>query len=105
MKPSVSAWAVYILQCADGSLYTGCTNDLEARVARHNAGKGAAYTRSRRPVRLVFHERADDRGGALRREHALKQLSRAEKLGMLAKRRPRPGAGRPGRKSPNPKRK
>ena len=79
-----AAWAVYMLRCSDGSLYTGCTNDLEARVARHNAGKGASYTRSRRPVELVFEERAEDRSAALKREAALKKLTRAEKLRLVA---------------------
>lgn len=78
-----------MLQCGDGSLYTGCTNDLQRRVARHAAGVGAAYTRSRLPVTLVFHEAADDRSAALRREAAIKKLSRAEKLGMLRRRRVR----------------
>lgn len=73
-------WVVYILRCGDGTLYTGCTNDLVRRLRQHQAGKGAAYTRSRLPVRLVFHEPSEGRGAALRREWALKQLPRAEKL-------------------------
>ena len=89
----MASWTVYILRCADGSLYTGITNDLVARVARHNQGKGARYTRSRRPVALVWKRRAKDKSSALKREHALKQLSRAAKLALLtpsasAKRRP-----------------
>lgn len=72
-----------MLQCGDGSLYTGCTNDLERRLARHAAGRGAAYTRARLPVTLVFHEPADDRSAALRREAAIKKLARVEKLGLL----------------------
>lgn len=70
---------VYILKCADGTLYTGWTTDLKARVAAHNAGKGAKYTRPRRPVDLVYHEEYDDKGTALSREHAIKQLTRAQK--------------------------
>lgn len=81
---TATGWAVYMVRCSDGSLYTGCTNDLEARVARHNAGKGASYTRSRRPVTLVFQERAEDRSAALKREAALKKLTRAEKLRLVA---------------------
>jgi putative endonuclease len=73
-------WQVYLLRCADGSLYAGATNDLPRRLAAHLRGDGARYTRSRLPVALVFEERARDRGDALRREAALKRLSRAEKL-------------------------
>ena len=80
-------WCVYILECRDGSLYTGCTNDLPRRLATHNAGKGAAYTRSRRPVKVAFCEPAEDRGAALRREAALKRLTRAEKLALLPPRK------------------
>jgi len=90
-----------MLRCGDGSLYTGCTNDLEARVERHRAGRGARYTRSRLPVRLVFSESAADKSAALRREAALKQLTREEKLALLrpGKRvRARTGGGRPARR-------
>jgi len=78
---------VYLLRCRDGSLYCGWTTDPTARAATHNAGKGAAYTRSRRPVRLVYCERLKDRSAALRREYAIKQLTRSEKL-ALARSRP-----------------
>jgi putative endonuclease len=81
----MATWRVYVLRCADGTLYTGATNDLEARLARHAAGKGARYTRARLPVRLVWSERARDRSGALRREAALKRLSRSEKLALVAR--------------------
>ncbi len=77
-------WCVYILRCRGGSLYTGATNDLDRRLERHAAGKAARYTRSRLPVRLVWEERAKDRGAALRREAALKRLTRAEKLALVA---------------------
>lgn len=77
-------WKVYILSCADGTLYTGITNDLDARVGRHQKGKGAAYTRSRLPVRLVFFEPAQDKSAALRREASLKKLSRREKLRLVS---------------------
>ena len=78
-----------MLRCGDGSLYTGITNDLDRRIASHARGRGAAYTRSRLPVALVFHEPAVDRGAALRREAALKRLPRAEKLLLCAPRRRR----------------
>jgi putative endonuclease len=79
------AWQVYIVRCADGSLYTGIARDLERRIAEHNAdkGQGASYTRSRRPVRLVYREPAADRSAASKREYQIKQLSRAEKLALI----------------------
>ena len=73
----------YMLRCRDGSLYTGWTNDLEKRVRTHNAGKGAKYTRSRLPVKLVWYEAHADPREAMRREYALKQLSRAEKEALI----------------------
>jgi putative endonuclease len=76
-------WCVYVLRCRDGSLYTGATNDLEARLARHAAGKGARYTRSRLPVVLAHVEPARGRSAALRREAAIKRLPRARKLALL----------------------
>jgi putative endonuclease len=76
-------WTVYVLRCRDGSLYTGATNDLTARVAAHRAGKGGAYTRSRLPVALVYSESHEDRSAALRREAALKRLTRAAKLALV----------------------
>ena len=83
------SWHVYMVRCADDSLYTGCTNDLLKRVAAHNAGKGARYTRSRRPVEVVWSVRVKDRSAALSREARVKQLTRSEKL-MLVKRKPSP---------------
>lgn len=80
---SDASWTVYMLRCGDGTLYTGATNNLERRVATHSRGKGAAYTRARLPVTLVWSEPAVDRGAALRREAALKRLSRAEKLRLV----------------------
>ena len=74
---------VYLLRCADGTLYTGCTNDLDRRLAAHNARKGAKYTRSRRPVVLVYREQAADRSAALRRERAIKRLTRKQKLELF----------------------
>lgn len=83
---------MYLVRCRDGSLYTGCTNDLARRVAAHNDGKGARYTRSRRPVTLVYQEAVRGRSRALSREARLKQLSRAEKLALVEQRAPRPSA-------------
>lgn len=73
-------WQVYILECNDGSLYTGIARDLEARLSAHNNGSGAKYTRGRGPVKLLYQESAADRSTALRREALLKRLSRADKL-------------------------
>ena len=73
----------YIVECADGTLYSGWTNDLEKRVAAHNAGQGAKYTRSRRPVTLRYYEEFEDKSEALRREAALKKLSRAKKQALI----------------------
>lgn len=73
-------WTVYMLECADGSLYTGITNDLDRRLAEHEAGKGARYTKGRRPFRLVYRETCQGRAEASRRETAIKSLDRAKKL-------------------------
>ena len=78
-------WQIYIIECRDGSLYTGITIDLEKRLAAHNAGKGAKYTTSRRPVRLVYREGAANRSEASKRENAIKKLSRDDKLALCAK--------------------
>ncbi len=75
-------WRVYFLRCGDGSLYAGATNDMARRLARHASGKGGRYTRSRLPVELVYEEPVRGRGAALRREAALKRLSRKEKLAL-----------------------
>ncbi len=82
-------WAVYILRCRGGTLYTGATCDLERRLRQHRAGRGARYTRSRLPLALVYLETVRDRGSALRREAALKQLTRAEKLQLIRRTRAR----------------
>lgn len=74
----------YILRCGDGSLYTGWTNDLEKRLAAHSAGKGGRYTRSRLPVELVYYEEYGTREEAMAREWAVKRLTRAEKLALIA---------------------
>lgn len=75
---------VYVIRCADGSLYTGYARDPHAREATHNAGKGARYTSGRRPVRLVYSEEFQTRSEALKREHQLKRLSRAAKEALIA---------------------
>lgn len=72
-------WTVYLVRCRDGSLYTGISTDPGRRLAQHNRGSGATYTRSRLPVELVYCEPARDRSQALRREYAIKQLTRIEK--------------------------
>jgi len=78
-------WSVYLVRCADASLYTGIAKDVKARVTVHNSGKGAAYTRSRRPVRLIYHKTGLTRSAALVEEARIKSLERAEKLAFLKK--------------------
>ncbi len=90
MSAEQRPWSVYMLRCADGTLYTGATNDMSRRLRAHGCGKGAAYTRCRLPVELVFSEQVGTRSAALKREAALKRLSRREKLLLL------PGSGAPG---------
>ncbi len=79
-------WTVYILHCADDTLYTGITNDLERRLAAHEAGAGARYTRGRGPFRLVYREKWPDRAAASRREHRIKAMSRALKWRLIEER-------------------
>ena len=74
---------VYVLECADGTLYTGYTTDVERRVAEHDAGDGAKYTRGRTPVEVVLTESFDTRAAAMRREHEVKALSRREKERLI----------------------
>lgn len=78
-------WQVYLLRCADGTLYTGITTDLARRVAEHNAGRGARYTRSRLPAELVYAEAAADRSAAQRREYAIRRLPADAKRRLLAR--------------------
>ena len=80
---------VYIVRCADGTLYTGYARDPKARVHVHNSGRGAKYTAGRRPVRLVYSEKFESVGDALRREIALKRRSREEKEILIGRWRPR----------------
>ena len=80
----ISTWKVYILECSDGTLYTGVTNDLQRRVEEHNTSSlGAKYTKVRRPVKLAYFENADDKVHAMQREYAIKQFSRKEKLELI----------------------
>jgi predicted GIY-YIG superfamily endonuclease len=74
---------VYIVRCADGTLYTGYARDPEKRTLTHNAGRGAKYTSKRRPVSLVYSEPCESRGAALKREYALKSLTRPEKESLI----------------------
>jgi len=77
-------WGVYILRCRDGSLYTGITNRLSTRLSCHLAGKASRYTRSRLPVELGYWEVQADKPQALRREYAIKRMTRPQKLALLA---------------------
>jgi len=79
------AWVCYLLECADGTLYTGISNDLPRRLGQHARGVASKYTRSRLPVRLRWSERHRDRGAALRREAAIKRLPRAGKLALAGR--------------------
>lgn len=71
---------VYIVECSDGTFYTGWTNNLEKRVKMHSQGKGAKYTKGRRPVRLIYHEEFKEKIDAMKREYEIKQLTRKEKV-------------------------
>ena len=76
-------WYVYILHCADGTLYTGMTDDVTRRVQVHNSGKGAKYTRGRTPVEAVYSEECESYSAALKREYAIKQLTRQQKWELI----------------------
>lgn len=86
-KPSDAPWFVYMLRCADGSLYTGITNDVKRRCQQHNDGKASRYTRSRLPTKLVWREAQPSRSSALKREAAIKAMTRRAKLVMIRLRR------------------
>lgn len=94
MARAKKCWWVYLLRCADGSLYCGIALDVELRLAAHNAGKGARYTAGRGPCEVVHREGPYAQGDALRRELAIKSLTRAEKSEMIAKPRARSRASR-----------
>ena len=83
MKIPAPCWYVYVLQCRGGSLYTGSTNDIEKRLKKHQRGKGAKYTKARLPVLLVYFETYTTKSQALKREYAIKQMSRKKKLAMV----------------------
>ena len=85
-RPSVEMWVVYIVRCVDGSLYTGITKDVARRCQQHNAGTASRYTRSRRPVILVYQEAHSGQSSALKREAAIKAMTRREKLTMIRQR-------------------
>ncbi len=76
-------WFVYIVRCADGSLYTGITKDVKRRCQQHNDGTASRYTRSRRPTKLVWQEAQPSRGSALKREAAIKAMTRRDKLALI----------------------
>lgn len=80
----MAEWIVYMLLCADQSLYTGVATNIEARLSTHNAGKGAKYTRGRLPVKLVYQEAVAGRGAALKREHAIKRMPVAAKRRLIS---------------------
>lgn len=85
----MKAYYIYILECADNTLYTGYTNDLDNRLKAHNAGKGAKYTKSRLPVKLVYSETFDDKKEAMSREWFIKhRLTREEKIELIKKGKP-----------------
>ncbi|MEB6243927.1 GIY-YIG nuclease family protein [Staphylococcus gallinarum] len=75
---------IYIVKCSDGSLYTGYAKNVEQRVAKHNNGQGAKYTKIRRPVKLVYQETFDNKSDALKREYEIKTYSRAKKLKLIS---------------------
>ena len=82
----IKRWQVYLVRCADGTLYTGVTVDVARRVAEHNGlrSSGARYTRARRPVKLVYQEAAANRSVACKREYTIKQMTRREKLALIS---------------------
>ncbi|CAN5200137.1 GIY-YIG nuclease family protein [soil metagenome] len=82
-QPASNSWFVYILHCADGTLYTGITKDVTRRCQQHNAGTASRYTRSRLPTKLLWHEPQADQSSALKREAAIKSMTRSEKLQLI----------------------
>lgn len=84
MKQSARPWCLYLIECTNGSLYAGITNDLEARYATHVAGRGARYTRANPPLRLIGSRPYPDRASASRGEHAIRRLPRARKIAFLS---------------------
>ena len=84
-KKQDSQWYVYILECGDGTYYTGMTDDLQRRFAQHQNGTGAKYTRGRGPLNMVYWETVATRSDALRREYAIKHMTRADKIALIRK--------------------
>ena len=82
----MSEWTLYIIECRDGSLYTGITTDLKKRLKRHNEGKATKYTRARKPVKLVYSEEMSSESLARKREAEIKNMSRTNKLKLINKR-------------------
>jgi predicted GIY-YIG superfamily endonuclease len=82
-KPSREIWFVYMVRCRDGTLYTGITKDVSRRCQQHNEGTASRYTRSRRPIKLIYHEVRPTQSSALKREAAIKAMTRREKLEIL----------------------
>lgn len=76
-------WIVYILQCADNSLYTGVTTDIEQRVKKHNSKSGAEYTKFRTPVKVIYHEQYESKSEALKREFQIKSWKRSKKIVLI----------------------
>ncbi|TCS94323.1 GIY-YIG nuclease family protein [Hazenella coriacea] len=83
MKQKSTSYTVYMLECRDGSIYTGITNDLSKRLTQHAKGKGAKYTRGRLPIQLRYIEQVDTKSAALQREREIKKLPRSKKLSMI----------------------
>lgn len=86
-EPLGDTWYVYLLRCADGSLYTGITKDVNRRCRQHNDGTASRYTRSRRPTKLAYQEEHVSTSAALKREAAIKAMSRREKLALIRRRK------------------
>jgi predicted GIY-YIG superfamily endonuclease len=87
MSPASKPWFVYLVRCRDGSIYTGITDDVDARLNKHNLGRGAAYTAQRRPVSLIYQELHPDQGSALRREARIKRWKKQKKEDLARGRR------------------
>lgn len=81
----IEGWYVYMIECSDGTIYTGITNDVKARILKHNSGKGAKYTRARRPVKLKAQWKYSSKSASAQAEYAFKKLSRMQKLKMINK--------------------
>ena len=82
-EPKIFMWYIYIIQCRDGKLYTGITNNLNRRLTEHNLGRGCRFTRSRKPVKLVYCQKLPGKSEALRREIEIKKLNRSQKLDLV----------------------